>query len=400
MLALFAGCKVDFQINLENTAETELIQKGVELQREKLEKLYGNLPEQKFAELKTEKGKVYLGQFDDLDGDGKWDVLYTQVNFHENETLILYLDLEVEQEIVYKTNVRFADKNDSNVEYTEKTRLEGTDTNVTQKYFQFEGPGWENDLVAFRNYFDERNGIDIFGKTTSEMVLDECGLKDGPSYHELQPWGMDILKVGNSLGAGALAIQTESGLYRVGPECEAGLKVVVEGPLRSIIDFYFNNISIDGKIGKLTHRILIEAGKPFYKSQVWFDGIDGAAIVTGIVNLHADSVYTAGSENFSSFYTHDNQAYDGEKLGMAILVETNNLEVVMAPEEGDGITQTFYAAIPTEEQPAEFYFMVGWEKQDPVYATRKGFEKKIEDQLIQLSANIKKKVTISGTLEE
>lgn len=50
------------------------------------------------------------------------------------------------------------------------------------------------------------------------MVLAGVGLKGGPTYHELQPWGMDILRVGNSLGAGALALETPEGLYRVGPD--------------------------------------------------------------------------------------------------------------------------------------------------------------------------------------
>ena len=38
-----------------------------------------------------------------------------------------------------------------------------------------EGSAWENDLVGFRNYMDQRNGMDIFGKTTPDMVLDQCG---------------------------------------------------------------------------------------------------------------------------------------------------------------------------------------------------------------------------------
>ncbi len=42
---------------------------------------------------------------------------------------------------------------------------------------QFEGPGWESDKIAYRLYLDWRNAIDIFGKKTSEPVLQNVGLE-------------------------------------------------------------------------------------------------------------------------------------------------------------------------------------------------------------------------------
>ncbi len=47
---------------------------------------------------------------------------------------------------------------------------------VTSAAYQMEGPAWENDLVGFRNYLDQRNGMDIFGKIESRMVLDSVGV--------------------------------------------------------------------------------------------------------------------------------------------------------------------------------------------------------------------------------
>ena len=42
------------------------------------------------------------------------------------------------------------------------------------------------------------------------MVLDEVGTDTAKNYHQLSDWGMDILKVGTSLGAGALALQLQT----------------------------------------------------------------------------------------------------------------------------------------------------------------------------------------------
>lgn len=390
-ILLTACSQKEVEFQLINNSASDLIGKSIVIDRSELELKYGKLPEQPYAVLVDEADHKFVAQLDDLDGDGAWDELFSQVDIKAGETKsfdIDFNDRELLAAIPVKTNIRFADINDASKEYTTAERLKSNTTEISQKYFQFEGPGWENDVVAFRNYFDARNGIDIFGKTTANMALDQCGLKGGPVYHELQPWGMDILKVANSLGAGAIALQTPSGLYRVGPDCHGTYTLVKEGSLRSIFDLGFEGIQIDGKTIQVKHQISIEAGKPYYNSRVWVDGDDEAKLVTGIVNLHSDSVYSKVNEDISYFYTYDNQAFDGEKLGLAIIVPTNVLTVQAAPEEGEGITQTFYTALPITEQPVEFYFMAGWEKQDAVYSTKAGFEKAIAKQAKEIAAQV------------
>ncbi|MEJ2307675.1 MAG: DUF4861 family protein, partial [candidate division WOR-3 bacterium] len=72
------------------------------------------------------------------------------------------------------------------------------------EFIRFEGPGWESDKVGYRLYLDWRNGTDIFGKKVDDMVLQDVGQDGFESYHEMSPWGMDILKVGDALGIGAV----------------------------------------------------------------------------------------------------------------------------------------------------------------------------------------------------
>ncbi|MDA3880911.1 MAG: DUF4861 family protein [Prolixibacteraceae bacterium] len=383
------------QFTVENKSNTDLKARSIVLDRLDIVSKYGEMPEGAMAWLEDENGERVLAQLDDLDGDMIWDELFAQVNLKAGESKsfnLIFDDPSAFADVKFRTNIRFADINDASKEFAEAERLKSNNTEISQKYFQMEGPGWENDIVGFRNYFDARNGIDIYGKRTSEMVLDKCGLKGGSTYHELQPWGMDILKVGNSLGAGAIAIQTASGLHRVGPDSNGTFTNVKEGSLRSILELDFKNMDIDGKSVAIKHRISIEAGKPYYNSEVFIDGIENAQLATGIVNLDSDSVFTTTLDNMSAFYTYDNQAYEGEKLGLTVIVPQNTIEVVMAPEEGEGITQTFYTALDITKQPVEFYFMAGWEKQDKVYATQKGFEEKVNNEIKQLSAEIDVKI--------
>jgi hypothetical protein len=383
------------QITVTNNSDTDLTAKSIVAERPDIEIKYGAMPDGAMAWLKDESGKQILAQLDDLDGDMKWDELYAQIDLKAGESKSFYIVFDEPSafsNVEYRTNIRFADINDASKEFAEAERLKSNTTEISQKYFQFEGPGWENDVVGFRNYFDARNGVDIFGKRTSEMVLDQCGLADGPTYHELQPWGMDVLKVGTSLGAGAIAIQTESGLHRVGPKSKGTFTLVKEGPLRSIIDLDFEGMKVDDKTVNIKHRISIEAGKPYYNSKVYIEGAPNAQLVTGIVNLDSDEYFTESVNGMSTFYTYDDQAYEGEKLGLAVIVPQNSVDVVMAPEEGDGIIQTFYAAFDSSKQPVKYYFMAGWEKQDKVYATQKGFEQRLSAEIEQLTAKIDVKI--------
>ncbi|MBK7700210.1 MAG: DUF4861 family protein [Saprospiraceae bacterium] len=54
------------------------------------------------------------------------------------------------------------------------------------------------------------------------MVLNSVGIHE--NYHEMQDWGMDILKVGNSLGAGAIGLIIGDSLFRIGPKAVEVLK--------------------------------------------------------------------------------------------------------------------------------------------------------------------------------
>lgn len=94
------------------------------------------------------------------------------------------------------------------------------------KLITYEGPGWESDKVGFRVYLDGRNALDIFGKTTSDMVLANVGR--GDDYHAMADWGMDILKVGNSLGAGGFGVFENGEARQIGPAANYKADVVVD----------------------------------------------------------------------------------------------------------------------------------------------------------------------------
>jgi hypothetical protein len=383
-VTLFSCSQHHPRVTVTNTSEFDLTEKPLIIQRSQIEEVTGKLRDDDVVLLTTDGGILFLpSQQDDMSGDGKWDEFFTLVNISAGERKTFSIVVKRPEHAPtfnIRTKIHFADKNNPSKIFTTADRLKNWDTRTTQQYFQFEGPGWENDVVGFRNYFDARNGIDIWGKTTSEMVLAGVGLAGGPNYHEMQPWGMDILRVGNSLGAGAIALETPDGLYRIGPDGKGTYHLVGEGPLRSTFDLRFEAVPLKNRLIDINHRICIIAGKPWYKSVVTTKGAEGLKLIAGIVNLDSEQLYSDSGNGYAYMFTHDNQGYVGEKLGLAIIVPQQSIQVHTAPNEGAGITHTYYASMDISDKPNVYFFMAGWEHQDNRWADLNSFEEGVNEQ--------------------
>ena len=282
------------------------------------------------------------------------------------------------------TNIRFAKKKPSLHEVSSLERLPGVDTKLTSPELQMEGPTWENERVAFRNYFDQRNGMDIFGKRVQRMVLDQVGAPGEPSYHDLQEWGQDILKVGNSLGAGAIALQIGDSLYRIAPGSNGTSSILYEGPLQSSVRLEFADWKVSDRVYHVTHDITIQSGTRYYVSSVKVDGLIGDEnLVAGIVNMDSDSLYSFSGQSEVAFGTFDDQAHSGEKLGMAIALNKQDLiQSFATPDSGAGITQTYGVSMKIKNAaPVNFRFYACWEYEDKAFSSYEGFANFIQADL-------------------
>lgn len=311
-------------------------------------------------------GEILVSQCDDLDGDGTWDELAFLCNLKSGEKQKIYFSSSDSMPFFeVRTNVRFGKITKPFGEIRDTLRIK--DTKFTTPAFQMEGPAWENEWIAFRNYYDTRNGIDIFGKTSSGLVLDSVGV-NGRTYHTLSNWGMDILKVGNSLGAGAIALGIGDSLYRIGPCDEGHYRLIAEGPVRLMFELTYKNVPAGKRFYDVVHRISMSAGDRYYKSQVWVDKLQGdESLVTGIVNLHNVPVDTFCQDNIKIVYSLGNQAIDGELLGMALMVPREFYESTgEAPFSGSRIVHTHLVFLQiNRKQPVEFAFCASWQNRDP-----------------------------------
>ena len=321
-------------------------------------------------------------QVDDMDNDQRWDELFVMTDYGESELKKAYLVFRGKgeyPEFTPRTNIRFADKKNNYQELTSAIRLKHADNTITAEFFQMEGIAFENEHVGFRNYYDQRNGMDIFGKTTGKMVLDQVGYKDYADYHTFNPkWGMDVLKVGNSLGAGSIAARHNDTLFRIGDNGLGTCQIITEGPFRSVFRFDFIDWSMDGMLINVLHEVTIQAGTHYYDNHLMYEGIEeNIGIATGIVNKKSDQLHEADPGNgYVAYYTHAPQSEDGSLLGMGIMVSENDFTgTFTTPDSGPGITETYainMSAVPAE--PVSYRFYSVWERQDSTWKDPDAFE--------------------------
>lgn len=278
----------------------------------------------------------------------------------------------------YKTNIRFATKTDGYVEKSSFVRLKTDKTEITSTQFQMEGPAWENENVAFRNYFDARNGMDIFGKRNARMVLDSVGIDE--DYHALQNWGMDILKVGNSLGAGAIALILNDSIYRMGVGAEGSFKVIEETPLSSSLEFNFKDWKVQDRTYNVSHIINIKAGTHYYEGTIEIEGLKGDELLaTGIVD-HGVGASTVAMNSFITLFTHGNQDVENKALGMAIAMESGSFYKMESADNYIGNVDNTHLIL-SKKNGVKYKFFAGWRMQDKGFETKEYFDKVIRGEL-------------------
>lgn len=365
---IISGCSSHNTYRISNDSDREITDKTVVLTRAEVNGYLKDNTSSEVLVARLESGDWLPTQCDDLDGDGSWDELAFLCNLKAGETIgITFEKPGTPPQFPVRTNIRFGRMTKPFEEVTGDLRMKTNDTRFTAPVYQMEGPAWENDVIAFRNYYDARNGIDIFGKTTKELILDSVGV-NGRDYHTLADWGMDILKVGNSLGAGAIAIGIGDSLFRVGP-CEEGTyRLISEGPVRAILELDYKNVPAGDRKYNVKHRITINAADRFYGNAIWVNDLKGdETLVTGIVDLHNIPADTLTADQEKIIFTLGNQAYDGELLGMAVLSPAGMLNSYgNAPAGGPGIVNTYLVKLNLyNDRPTQYRFMAVWENENP-----------------------------------
>lgn len=234
-------------------------------------------------------------------------------------------------------------------------------------WIRYEGPGIESDKVGYRVYLDHRNGFDIFGKKTSEPILHTVGQDGFDSYHEMQPWGVDILKVGSSLGAGGFGLWFDEKLELVSDVESLTASINSNGDLYSAFTIDYQGWLNSAGKQDIAANISMQAGSRLAQVKLSLSKTAGDMAI-GMVK-HANTELITGNVDITGkAYTYlaswGAQALDGGMLGMAVFFKKENLKL-LTQDDANYLAVLTPKGSPTQENPdamqLEYYFAAVWQ---------------------------------------
>ncbi|OUU37235.1 MAG: hypothetical protein CBC09_07010 [Cellvibrionales bacterium TMED49] len=245
---------------------------------------------------------------------------------------------------------------------------------VGDKLITYEGPGWESQLVGYRLYLDGRNAIDVFGKKTADMILQQVGR--GDDYHKMRPWGMDILKVGASLGSGGFGVLEDDQAKQIGPARYYSAKILRDNPQRSKVEVVHRqsqkcsgDITARYSIGSNTRLTRVEVG-----------GRCRLPLVAGLVKhpktKHFSQLKKETGWNYIARYGA--QSLVPDNLGLAIFFKSEDVVALGQDEDDD------YIIFKNHRNP-DYFFAATWEQEPSGIRDVNEFENWLKATLLELA---------------
>lgn len=317
--------------------------------------------------VKTLSGQTLPSQLIDRDGDGQKDSLFLAPDFIAGASQELQILRGEPATSVQLTQAEISEKTGG--QWQDSKYIGGTFQSVQSltpppqytdhsEYIRYEGPGIESDKVAYRIYLDWRNGFDIFGNKTGKPILHQVGLDGYQSYHEPQEWGMDVLKVGKSLGAGGFGYWNGEAVELVSKLSGHTATIIENGPLYSALTIDYKDWQVAGKTLNLKAHLSMTAGSRLLQNRITFSQpLDNLAI--GLVKLPDTEVITGTLESsghtFTYLATYGKQSIDGANLGMALLFKRGKLEKLTSD------ANSHVAVMNVSGQHLEYYLLGAWQ---------------------------------------
>ena len=376
---------------VQNNSGVSRQQDPVVITRDILESFVSIPDGDKVLVLNEKVGKI-PAQLDDVNGDGRWDELVFMIDIERNsrkEIKLKWVDKEDAPVYPGRTQARLGISEKPGAPFQPVSKEIRPETGRTTRRYQMDGPCWENDKVAFRYFFDNRNISDIFGKTRPGLIADSLGTFL-PDFFKLQPWGMNILEVESTLGAGGIAMMDKGIPVPLRQTGTAMYRLLASGPVRSVIEITHEGWKAGGQTYNVRQRISLYAGKYWFKNEVMVSGFSGEReLAVGLAALKNSKppTYTTNNLVYSSLVTHSRQSRNQDLLGLGLLFRSSVFKGYgQTPSynplpAADTQSHTQYARLRIRSgELTEYQCFAGWEKSESRFSSLRYFLDLIQEE--------------------
>ncbi|MBK7476178.1 MAG: DUF4861 domain-containing protein [Haliscomenobacter sp.] len=391
-LPIFPGlAQKPIKLSIHNPSGVDRKDVLVKIPYADFQKLRPGLP---FGQVKAVSGKVALSfQWNDSNRDGQPEELAILTDLPANGRKMIFIrPLKNKPLPVFEKRTQAELSRKVGGAWEGRVYKGGTFQNVSSMrvppehtdhsfFIRYEGPGWESDKVGYRFYLDWRNAMDIFGKTGPQMVLQDVGQDGFDSYHEFSSWGMDVLKVGESLGIGSLGFWNQGKAQRVDVTDSLYCEIALNGPIESMVRTIYSGWKAGNTQTTVTSELSIAAGSHLTHHSVHLSSpLDN--LCTGIVKLPDTELFWSDGESggkWGYMATFGKQSLNNDLLGMAIFYRKADLK------EKTADAHSHVVVLKPESNQLEYYFLGAWEKEPDGFKTKASFQNYLETLLGQLN---------------
>jgi len=251
--------------------------------------------------------------------------------------------------------------------------------------FKYEGPGWESEKVGYRFYLDWRNAMDIFGKKKDQLILANVGIHDtvakDDSYHSMQEWGMDIFKVGNSLGIGSIGMWHDGKVNMVSKTDSVFCEITKNGPIKSEVKTNYFGWKVGEKKFNLESKLSITAGSRLSKNEIVISN-DPLNIVTGLAKYPGTQFFQndiAGKWSYIALYGNQTLVSNDDKLGIALFYKTKDLEELTEDD------LSYVVKLKPVNGKIDYYFCAAWEQEQYAIKNQEEFKNYLQETQLLLN---------------
>jgi hypothetical protein len=384
---------------IKSPVKTERLNEPVVIGRKQIYALFRGMSRQKRIIVRSTEGKAIPCQFDDINNDGLWDEMVFLVNIPASGFVKLLLekaDIDTYPVFPSKTNISFFRKISGTEELTEikKKTMENKHPFDWVNPYVFEGIVWENENIAFRLLLDGSNSVGIIGKEKGHFL----SKKNAESY------GHELVKIGNSTGAGGIVMYHKGKPVRLGVGTEepfdnidsVKFEFVTEGPVRAVFRYTCYGWKVKPHPVDIQQTIIIWAGTYAYQNRLIISGHKRKEILgVGYSNINNDRPLLKKEypPNVVAMIAHDRQTQDKkEYLGMAVLLPKDHfIDTDVAHDARQhGITGSYIARFnATYDKPIQYHFIAGWEGNNKKFKILDEYLKYVENEAKKMNNPVK-----------
>jgi hypothetical protein len=314
-----------------------------------------------FVVLQADSNQEIPYQVDDIDNDG------------EEDEIAMIMDMEPGER--KRVIMRYAPGGRPvTLGYEKRTRA--------AIHSEYEGIGWESELIAYRIYPDHRNSINVFGKREPGLSLDKFAASvTGEGYNHLEPWGVNVMDAGKSVGCGGFGIwygdRFVKPLNMPGkhfPEPDGRIarytRIAADGPIRSAIQVIFDNWRVGEHTLKVTATYSIFAGQRWTRNDVKIEGSDDPVkIAIGLMKSKNAALTRSDKDGFFHTWGTQSRLDPPDELGMAVIYPTESFDSFREGAEhsanlpDDEPSGSHFAVLnPGADNEIAYWFLAAWSR--------------------------------------